>query len=173
VANTYPHKNVHAAVEAFSRLHNRIPHDFVLVGRPRLGERRLREALRGLDDPRRFIRLDRVARRDLIALYQGSTVFVFPSTYEGFGLPVLEAMTAGVPVVTTRCGAIPEVAGDHAWYADPASSADLADRILEVVEQPPAERRQRIEAASRHAAGFSWSRTAAETLAALHEAAQR
>jgi alpha-1,3-rhamnosyl/mannosyltransferase len=173
VAHTYPHKNVHAAVEAFARLQQRIPHDFVLVGQPRLGEPRLQDALRSLDDPRRFIRLHRVARRDLIALYQGSGAFVFPSTYEGFGLPVLEAMTAGVPVITTRCGAIPEVAAEHAWYADPASGTDLPEQILEVLEQPPAERRRRIEAASRHAAGFSWNRTASGTLAALREAAER
>ncbi len=173
VANTHPHKNIHTAVEAFGRLQHRIAHDLILVGKARRGEPRLQAALRALYGPHRFIRLGPVARRDLIGLYQGAAAFVFPSRYEGFGLPVLEAMTAGVPVVTTQCGAIPEVAGEHAWYADPASSADLADRILEVLEQSPTERRRRIEAASRHAAGFSWSRTAAETLAAIRQAAAR
>jgi len=171
VANTYPHKNVHAAVEAFVRLQDRIRHDLVVVGKPRLGEPRLQSALEGLRDSRRFIRLQGVSREDLIALYQDAAALVFPSRYEGFGLPVLEAMSAGVPVVTTRCGSIPEVGGDHAWYADPDSAENLAGRVLEVLSLPGSERARRLDAARAHAATFTWDRTARLTLDALRDAA--
>lgn len=170
VSNTYPHKNIDGGVRAFVALQRRIPHDLVLVGKPRLGEPLVEKALAGLEDRRRFIRFQRLKRQDLIALYQGAAAMVFPSRYEGFGLPVIEAMLAGTPVIATRCASIPEVGGDHAWTADPDSPADIAARICEVLTLGPEERARRRDDARLHAVGFSWTRTALLTAQTLREA---
>lgn len=173
VSNTYPHKNIDGGVQAFAAIQREIPHDLILVGKPRLGEALVEEAVTGIADRRRFIRFQRLKRQDLIALYQGAAAMVFPSKYEGFGLPLLEAMLAGTPVVTTRCASIPEVGGEHVWTADPESPADIAARIREVLALGPDERARRRDAARLHAIGFSWSRTAHLTAQALREAGAR
>ena len=165
VANSYPHKNLHRLAEAFGMLTDRYPHRLVLVGRPRLGEPRLANALARLPATR-VRRLEGLTRADLIALYQQADLFVFPSLYEGFGLPVLEAMMAGVPVVTTRCGSLPEIGGACVAYADGLDPADLAARMAAVLAWRPDRRRAHIDAARVHAAAYTWSRTAAATVAA-------
>lgn len=172
VANTYPHKNIAALVQAFGRVQDRLPHHLVLVGKPRRGESDVAEALRSLPDPARIHRHQGVDRSTLIALYQGADLFVFPSLYEGFGLPVLEAMTAGVPVLTTRMGSIPEVGGDCVEYFDPQSEGDLERRIREIAVLNASgldqgKRQKMITRARERAATFSWKRTAGETLACL------
>jgi glycosyltransferase involved in cell wall biosynthesis len=85
---------------------------------------------------------------------------------------VLEAMLAGTPVITTRCGSIVEVGGDHVWTADPESPAEIAARISEVLTLGPEERARRRDAARLHAVSFSWSRTAHLTARTLREAAK-
>jgi glycosyltransferase involved in cell wall biosynthesis len=172
VSNTYPHKNIDGGLRAFVALQRQIPHDLILVGKPRLGEPQVEEALTGLEDRRRFIRFQRLKRQDLIALYQGAAAMVFPSKYEGFGLPLLEAMLAGTPVIATRCASIPEVGAEHVWTADPDSPADIAARIREVLALDADERARRRDAARLHAVGFSWSRTAHLTAQALREAGE-
>jgi len=167
VSNSYPHKNLALAVEAFGSICGSIPHDLVVVGQRRLGEPALQRAIAALPEPLRVKRLDRVTRPDLVALYQGAAAFVFPSLYEGFGLPVLEAMTAGVPVIATANAAIPEVGGDAVLCFQADSRDDLAARIREVVAWAPAERERRVEKARQRASTFSWSRTAAQTVEAL------
>ena len=172
MANTYPHKNAAAAVAAFGRLQSRIRHTLVLVGQPRRGEAAVLAAVAGLPDRTRFTRLDWVAREDLGLLCRGADVLVHPSLYEGFGLPVLEAMMAGIPVVTGLFGAIPEVGGDACVYVDSRSPEALAAGIAEVLAWDGATRSRRVAQARLHAAGFSWRRTAELTMAALVEAAQ-
>jgi glycosyltransferase involved in cell wall biosynthesis len=164
IANTYPHKNVHLLIDAFGLILEKIPHQLVLVGKPRLGEPEVRKALGGVSDPSRIRRLLQVDFDDLVALYQGADLFVFPSLYEGFGLPVLEAMMAGVPVLTTRCGSIPEVGGENVCYFDPHSPADLARQILEMSAWRSDGRKIRVTEAQTHASGFSWRRTAEKTM---------
>jgi glycosyltransferase involved in cell wall biosynthesis len=166
VANTYPHKNVAALVTAFDRIQNRVPHHLVLVGKPRRGEPEVVQALKRVRKER-VHRLEGVDRQTLIALYQGADLFVFPSLYEGFGLPVLEAMTAGTPVLTTRMGSIPEVGGDCVEYFDTQSEEDLENRILEMSGVDQGKRRKMVTRAGERAATFSWQRTAGETLACL------
>ncbi len=172
VANTYPHKNVHTLVKAFARLETEIPHYLVLVGKPRLGEYALQDAVRQLTNRPRFVRILEARQSDLIALYQQADLFVFPSLYEGFGLPVLEAMTAGAPVVTTRMASIPEVGGDCVCYLDRGTEDDLAEKIRQMVDlsRQPAQRVKWVSRAASRAARFSWTETAARTVQCLKAA---
>ncbi|MGH9001459.1 MAG: glycosyltransferase family 4 protein [Acidimicrobiia bacterium] len=103
------------------------------------------------------------------SLLAEATVFVYPSLYEGFGFPILEAMAAGTPVVTADAGAIPEVAGDGAILVDPTDTDALAGAISRLLEDP-ALSGELVRAGRRRAAGFSW-RTAAGGLADLYRQA--
>jgi glycosyltransferase involved in cell wall biosynthesis len=102
----------------------------------------------------------------LAALYRSSVALVFPSRYEGFGLPVLEAMSYGTPVIASRASAVPEAGGDAASYVPPGDDAALATAILRVAGDPAyaAELRGRGPA---HAAAFTWEKTASLTLATI------
>jgi glycosyltransferase involved in cell wall biosynthesis len=84
--------------------------------------------------------------------------------YEGFGLPLVEAMACGTPVVASRTSSLPEVAGDAALLADPTDAAEFAARLLDVLRQPVL-RAGLITAGQRRAAGLTWQRTAEQTLA--------
>ena len=170
IANTYPHKNVHTLIHAFGGIMEKIPHQLVLVGKPRLGEPAVRSALSMLPDSSRVQRLMRVNDNDLCALYQGADLFVFPSLYEGFGLPVLEAMMSGVPVLTTKCGSIPEVGGDSVRYFDHADTKDLSRQMLEILSWPEEYRKNLILQARNQAERFSWEQTALKTIECLKEA---
>jgi glycosyltransferase involved in cell wall biosynthesis len=169
VANTYPHKNIPLLIEAFSQLESEIPHDLVLVGQPRLGEPDVQQALRQIKDPSRVQRLFHVSQEALIALYQYADLFIFPSLYEGFGLPVLEAMMSGVPVLTTRMGSIPEVGGDCAQYFEGRNIRDLSQGIKSILEWDEENRQTVIRKAQTHARGFSWRHCAEATLHCLRE----
>lgn len=173
VANTYPHKRVHLAVEAFSRLAPSIPHHLVIVGIAGLGERRVRDSLRQCPARDRVHRFERVSRPELVALYHGADAFVFPSVYEGFGLPVAEALAAGTPVVATREAAIPEVGGEAACYVAEPSADALAAEVRRVLGWDAATRRSRVEAGRAWSARFDWERAAERTLRVLSLAAQR
>jgi glycosyltransferase involved in cell wall biosynthesis len=104
----------------------------------------------------RLLRLGVVPDADLPALYAGAAAFCMPSFAEGFGLPLLEAMACGTPVMAADRGALPEVAGGHARLADPASPGAIGAAILHALAATPAER----EAARAHAAQFTWESTA-------------
>jgi alpha-1,3-rhamnosyl/mannosyltransferase len=113
-----------------------------------------------------------VPEDELVALYAGCTVFCYPSLYEGFGLPVLEAMAAGAPVVTSPVSSLPEVGGDAVAYADPRDEDAIA-AALERLLRSPEERAELAARGARRAAGFSWERTARAVLAQLELAAER
>jgi glycosyltransferase involved in cell wall biosynthesis len=123
-------------------------------------------AARGVTD--RVVFTGYVPPGDLPALYAGAACFVFPSVYEGFGLPVLEAMAAGAPVVASRVGAIPEVAGDAALLVDASRPAALAEAI-EAVLSDGALRAGLVERGRIRARAFSWEATARRTLAVYEE----
>jgi glycosyltransferase involved in cell wall biosynthesis len=169
VAHSYPHKNLALLVQAFRLAAAEIPHRLLLVGKPRRGEPALQQALAAAP-PVRVHRINSVSREDLIALYQASDAFVFPSLYEGFGLPLLEAMQAGVPALATGEGSTREVGGEACRYADGRDARAWAGALLDLARMEPATRRQLTEAGRARAAQFTWGRTAAITLQACREA---
>jgi glycosyltransferase involved in cell wall biosynthesis len=111
-----------------------------------------------------------IAEEDKPLLYAAATVFVYPSRYEGFGLPVLEAMACGVPVVTTNAASIPELAGPAAFQLDPSDTKHIAAPIIRLCTEEDS-RDMMIERGFAQVEKFSWAKTAAETLQAYREAA--
>lgn len=164
VAHTYPHKNVHLLVDAMRLIYEDIPHHLVLVGSARRGEGKLQESLQNFPEPHRVHRLHGVEFSDLKILYSYADCFVLPSVYEGFGLPVLEAMMAGTPVVTTQKASIPEVGGKYAFYVNQPNAEEFAHKIKRVVQMQPVEREEYSRSAKEWAASFTWDKSALSTL---------
>jgi glycosyltransferase involved in cell wall biosynthesis len=137
----------------------------VLAGPDRGGGRAVRKAVERLGLGHRVELLGYVDQERLAALYRGAACLVFPSRYEGFGLPLVEAMACGTPVVAARTGALPEVAGDAAVLVEPEDPGALARGIREALTD-----RERIRAAGLERAGrFTWGETARQTLDAYRE----
>jgi glycosyltransferase involved in cell wall biosynthesis len=103
-----------------------------------------------------------IPEEDLPVLYNGASLFVFPSLYEGFGLPVLEAMACGTPVVTSNCSSLPEVTGEAAILVDPMDVNALAAAMRQVLEEPDLSLSLRQKGITR-AQQFSWEQTARRT----------
>jgi glycosyltransferase involved in cell wall biosynthesis len=167
-----PRKNLTRLVSAFAAVAaNTDLRDvcLVLVGAVGWKSEPLTEAIRASGLPsERLMMLGHVPDEDLSALLTGASVFAYPSLYEGFGLPPLEAMQCGVPVVTSNTSALPEVVGDAAICIDPTSDHAIAQAITDVLLKPElaAELRRRgLERAKM----FTWRRTVDETIAAYGE----
>ena len=117
-------------------------------------------------------RLGFLQTEDLISLYNLATVFVFPSVYEGFGLPVIEAMQVGCPIITTKGGSLEEVGGDAALYFDGTNSNELAKAIIKVINSETLQENL-IAKGLKQAARFSWQKTAEQTMAVYREVIER
>ena len=146
-ANGWPHKNHARLLEAFDLIrHERPELRLVLTG----------SGLENLPDQTGVEVRGHVPRDELVRLYQTAEALVFPSLYEGFGLPPLEAMACGCPVAVSQAGALPEVCGDAARYFDPAEPEEIAAATLDVLASPG-------ELAARglaHARAFTWDECA-------------
>lgn len=172
VGTLQPRKNILRLAQAFAALvrAGQIDGDLVLAGGAGWLSADLLAAVDGLGLGDRLRRLDYVQDDDLPALYAGARVFCFPSLYEGFGLPVLEAHAYGAPVMTANRSALPEIAGEAALYVDPEDVDAIAAALLRL-SQDEALRQQLIAAGYENVKRFSWEKAAAETLAVLEEAA--
>ncbi len=158
-----PHKNLPTLIDAYAQIASRHAPPLVIAGAwdHRYPQARERAARHQLADAVRF--LGPVDERDLPAVYSAATLFVFPSLYEGFGLPVLEAMACGTPVACSNTPGLAEVAGDAALLFDPLSVTEIRNALVELIE----DRRQRARRAEQglaRAALYSWQATAEATL---------
>jgi glycosyltransferase involved in cell wall biosynthesis len=137
----------------------------------RLGAPLLQGALQRAKHRDRVARLAEVRFSDLVRLYQGAVLFVLPSLYEGFGLPVLEAMAAGTPVVAAREASIPEVGGDAITYFDPAAPGDLDRKLSDVLDMDAVSLDTLVARARERSRLFTWQKTADATVDALRSIA--
>ncbi|PID30823.1 glycosyl transferase family 1 [Candidatus Saccharibacteria bacterium] len=169
VGRPLPHKNLGRLLDAFAVLQKTHPElVLVLVGKKdanyaRHEERVLREGIQNV------VFTDFISEGQLRWLYENCAAYVFPSLSEGFGLPGLEAMVHGAPVVSSSATCLPEVYGDAAEYFDPLSADDIAAKIASVLDNET-KRRTLIKKGKRQAAKYSWERTARQTLAVYEKA---
>jgi glycosyltransferase involved in cell wall biosynthesis len=166
VGTLQPRKNIARLIEAFSRIKDNT--QLVVVGKKGWLYEEILEAPKkfGVQDRVKF--LDFVPDEDLPLFYQNALCFVLPSLYEGFGLPVLEAMKYGCPVITSNVSSLPEAGGDAALYFNPEDISDIAANLRLMITKPQL-RKELIKKGFEQIKKFSWEKTARETLKTLME----
>jgi len=171
VGDIQPRKNHIGLIRAFARMvkaYPQLPHNLVLVGKPTWFSDKVREAARESGAEERIRFLGFVADADLLQLYNACDCFVFPSFYEGFGFPALEAMACGRAVVCSDASALPEVVDGAAILFDPFALDEMVRAIADVLLD--GELRGRMERlGSQRAAHFSWQKTAQKTMDAFQQ----
>jgi glycosyltransferase involved in cell wall biosynthesis len=171
VGNPKPHKNLDNLVQAYARA--RLLHPFearlVCVGARRKAEFKIYQRAVQLGVGDHVHLLGHVAQEALPALYQGADLFLYPTLYEGFGLPVVEAMACGTPVITSNTSSLKEIAEGYAYLVDPLDVTAIAEAIAHCMADP--ERRDSLgELGRRRSKDFQWRRTAELTLAVYRRA---
>ena len=169
----HPGKNHVRLVRAFERMKTRedFPHQLVLAGSDWVRARVVRSAAAESRFASDIVFTGFAPHEDLPDLYNAADLFVFPSLYEGFGLPVLEAMCCGVPLACSNLSSMPEVAGDAALLFDPHSEESIADAMSRMLSDREL-RQEHVRRGLARGRLFSWRRTASQTLAVLREAAE-
>jgi glycosyltransferase involved in cell wall biosynthesis len=162
-----PRKNIERLLLAYDAMRGRDHVTLVLAGHLTDSPwcRRYRELIAERRLEGRVLVTGAVSDEELALLYSGARAFVFPSLLEGFGLPVLEAMTSGAPVITSNSSALPEVVGDAALLVDPHDVESIRGAMERLLEEEEL-RRQLVSRGRRRAGEFSWRRMAGEVLAA-------
>jgi len=171
VGSIQPRKNLTRLVEAFVEVMNGVERlQLVLAGRRAWGDQTLIEKIDNLGMGDRVVLPGYVPDSDLAALYSGACVYAFPSLYEGFGFPALEAMACGTPVVCANTSSLPEIVGDAALTFAPTDVEGQAEALRRVLTDP-ALRDHLVERGFARVQQFTWETAARETLAVLCEAA--
>jgi glycosyltransferase involved in cell wall biosynthesis len=165
-----PRKNVDGLLEAFRRLVHELPghYDLMLLGASKDNHYELKKKIDDLGIGDRTVFAGFVPYEHLPYFYNCASVFVYPSFYEGFGLPPLEAMTCGTPTITSNVTSIPEIVQDGAITIDPNNNDLLTENIYDVLTNLDL-RRNLIEKGLRRAYNFSWKKTAIETIKVYEE----
>jgi alpha-1,3-rhamnosyl/mannosyltransferase len=161
VSTLEPRKNIDLLIEALTIADTDIP--LVLVGWQGWGEKRWLEKIGGKNLKNGIYLTGHISDHDLRAVYTGAQALVYPSLYEGFGLPIVEAMACNCPVICSDAASMPDVAGDAAILIDPGRSDELAAAIETVVHDTEI-RNKLVKRGFKQAAGFTWESTARKTL---------
>ena len=166
VGTFQPRKNVEPLIRGYTLMRegSDLSHKLVLVGKPKHQYESVFEAIETSPFRDDIILTGFVEDDDLPVLYNAADVFVFPTLFEGFGLPVVEAMACGTPVITTNVSCLPDVSGEAAMLVDPNDPEAFATAMTNVLSDE-AVARQMTERGFARAAGYSWERTARETVA--------
>lgn len=156
-----PRKNIIGALTGYSMISpfNQQRYRFVIAGKKGWYYKKIFKAVQKLKLVGRVKFLEYIPDEDLAVLMQGAKIFLFPSFYEGFGLPILEAMQCGVPVLASRVSSIPELGVDAVHYADPNDPVDIADGITQLLDSEDY-RRQLRDRGFEQVKNFSWGKTA-------------
>lgn len=170
VGSLNPRKNLRRLIRAFDLAKKRIPHQLVVAGGQ--GWRFSQEdALAGIAHREDVRFIGHVPDGEMPALYCAAELFAFPSLYEGFGIPVLEAQSCGTPVLTSACSALPEVGGDAAVYVDPMDVGAISAGMVRILEDPGTARRLARQGPA-NAGRFSWQRSAQRLERIIERAAE-
>lgn len=164
LGNLQPRKNLKRLIEAYSllRQQGRITHLLAIVGQAHFKASEVFRLVQQKGLQQQVVFTGYVPDEDLVLLYNAADLFVFPSLYEGFGLPVLEAMACGTAVISSNAASLPEVAGDAAILVDPYDVEGLARAIVQVISDAQL-RRSLAERGLSRASQFSWEETARRT----------
>ena len=173
VSTLHPHKNLERLIRVFTGLRASRPEYSLTIAGLHGFHTGILEGLIESLNARASVRLTGwIPREELYGLFRQAAIFVYPSTFEGFGMPVLEALAAGLPSACSSVEPIPSVAAGAAIYFDPHDDEAMLQALIRLMEEP--ELRARLAAQGPERAGcFSWNKTAESTLAVLREAAQR
>lgn len=160
-----PRKNVLGLLEAFKNIYKELPghYDLVMLGASKDNHYELRKKIKSMGISDRVVFTGFVPYEHLPYFYNCASLFVYPSFYEGFGLPPLEAMTCGTPTITSNVTSIPEIVQDGAITIDPYNNNLLSENIFNILSNMTL-RESLIEKALRRAYNFSWKKTAIETI---------
>ncbi len=170
VGNIERKKNIEKLIHAYMELRNSSIYKYplVVVGKKSMYFKTLWEAVQQHHAKEHTIFTDVVDDDDLRLLYSGAELFVFPSLFEGFGLPVIEAMASGIPVIASNRTSIPEIAGEAAVLIDPLNVEEIARAMYDVLSNSSL-RKHLIEKGIKRSKDFSWEKTARETLKLYQE----
>lgn len=176
VGSIQPRKNLVRLFKAYARLSRQVAKgnlpSLVIVGKQAWLSSETLRAARGVESAKPIIFTGYVPEDDLPALYSGALCFVYPSFFEGFGLPPLEAMSCGAPVITGNRTSLPEVVGDAGLMVDPFDEDAIADAMRRIIEDTPLRENLRTRGFEQ-ARRFTWHATARRTLAAYEQATRR
>lgn len=171
VGTLQPRKNIARLIEAFAKVKHDKPLDLVIIGHRGWQYEEILAAPEkfGVSDRVKF--LEGINDEELNVFYKHAICYVLPSLYEGFGLPVVEAMQRGCPVITSNISSMPEAGGDAALYVDPESADDIAEKMSLLVHDKKM-REELVEKGKKQIKKFSWEKAAEETLGVLKEVAK-
>ena len=161
----FPHKNLERLVEAFDIVHTQKPDlNLVMVGKAEVNQQELAQKITTHPSKNRIILTGFLPDNESRWTFEHALLYAFPSLSEGWSMTGLEAMAYGCPVVSSSASVLPEVYGDAAHYCDPLNPADIAAKIIEVLDNPKL-RARLVQAGSKQIKKYSWHRMAEETLA--------
>lgn len=164
------HKNVTGMIRAFAKFNAETGHrhDLVITGKPNPAYREVPDTVAALGLAESVCLVGMVSEPDLAALYRHAAAYVFPSFYEGFGLPPLEAMQSGTPVIASNTSAIPEICGEgNALYFDPCNPDDMAEKMRVIIADDSV-RQQLIDRGLSRVRQFTWEKAAGQVLSIYH-----